>query len=48
MDAENAGENRNSGAICRELNSRGARYVVIGGFAIIASGFPRVTADIDL
>jgi hypothetical protein len=35
-------------ALCRELNSRGARYVVVGGFAIIAAGLPRVTGDIDL
>jgi hypothetical protein len=34
--------------LCRELNHRGARYVVIGGFAIIAAGFPRTTADLDL
>jgi hypothetical protein len=25
-------------APCRELNQRGARYVVIGGFAVIAAG----------
>ena len=35
-------------ALCRELNQRGAHYVVIGGFAIIAAGFPRMTADVDL
>src|SRR6266581_3079849 len=34
--------------ICRELNRLGARYVVIGGFAIIHHGFPRLTYDIDL
>src|SRR2546426_747872 len=34
--------------ICRELNRLGARYVVIGGFAIIHHGFPRLTEDIDL
>ncbi len=34
--------------LCRELNSRGARYVVVGGFAVIAAGLPRVTGDIDL
>jgi hypothetical protein len=34
--------------LCRELNKRGARYIVIGGFAIITAGLPRVTADIDL
>ena len=35
-------------ALCRELNTRGARYIVIGGFAIITAGLPRVTGDIDL
>jgi hypothetical protein len=35
-------------ALCRELNRRGARYVVVGGFAVIAAGLPRVTADVDL
>ena len=34
--------------LCRELNRRGARYIVVGGFAIIAAGLPRVTGDIDL
>ena len=34
--------------ICGELNRLGARYVVIGGFAIIHHGFPRLTHDIDL
>jgi hypothetical protein len=35
-------------ALCRELNQRGARYIVIGGFAVISAGLPRVTGDIDL
>jgi hypothetical protein len=34
--------------LCRRLNELGAKYVVIGGFAIILSGYPRMTADIDL
>src|SRR5688572_27300828 len=34
--------------LCRELNSRGARYIVIGGFAIINAGYARTTGDIDL
>jgi len=34
--------------LCRELNSRGARYLVVGGFAIITAGLPRTTGDIDL
>lgn len=35
-------------ALCRELNRLGARYVVVGGFAIIAAGYPRLTTDVDL
>jgi hypothetical protein len=34
--------------LCRALNERGARYVVIGGFAIRAAGYSRSTMDIDL
>jgi predicted nucleotidyltransferase len=34
--------------ICRELNARGARYIVVGGFAIRQAGYSRTTADIDL
>ena len=34
--------------LCRELNQRGAKYIVIGGFAVIAAGLPRMTADVDL
>lgn len=34
--------------LCRRLNELGARYVVVGGFAIIRSGFARTTGDIDL
>jgi hypothetical protein len=34
--------------VCRLLNEAGARYVLVGGFAIIAHGYPRFTADIDL
>jgi hypothetical protein len=35
-------------ALCGKLNELGARYVVIGGFAIIVAGFARTTADVDL
>ena len=35
-------------ALCRELNHRGAKYVVVGGLAIIAAGLPRMTTDVDL
>jgi hypothetical protein len=35
-------------AVCRALNELGAKYVVIGGFAIILAGFARATLDVDL
>jgi hypothetical protein len=35
-------------SLCRNLNSEGARYVVIGGMAVIQAGFGRATNDIDL
>jgi hypothetical protein len=34
--------------LCRELNQRGARYIVIGGFAIRAADYNRGTMDVDL
>ena len=34
--------------LCRELNQRGAKYIVIGGLAMVAAGLPRMTADVDL
>jgi hypothetical protein len=34
--------------LCRELNERGARYLVIGGMAINQLGLIRATEDIDL
>ena len=34
--------------LCRELNARGAKYIVIGGFAIRAAGYNRRTMDLDL
>ena len=34
--------------ICRALNEQGARYVVVGGMAVIHAGFVRATEDIDL
>ena len=33
--------------ICHALNEAGARYVLIGGFAVIARGGARTTKDID-
>ncbi|MGH8017619.1 MAG: hypothetical protein ACREIA_04910 [Opitutaceae bacterium] len=35
-------------ALCRELNARGARYIVIGGLAMAHQGFVRATEDVDL
>lgn len=34
--------------LCRALNREGARYLLIGGFAVILHGFVRGTKDIDL
>jgi len=34
--------------LCRELNAHSARYMVVGGFAVIQHGFLRATEDIDL
>jgi hypothetical protein len=34
--------------LCRELNLRGAKYLVIGGFAIRAADYVRRTMDVDL
>ncbi len=34
--------------LCGELNRVGARYVIVGGYAIIQAGFPRLTDDLDL
>ena len=34
--------------LCRALNEHAARYVLIGGFAMIAHGAGRFTKDIDL
>ena len=34
--------------LCRVLNDIGARYLIVGGFAVIHAGYPRFTADVDL
>jgi len=34
--------------LCGELNAHTARYMVVGGFAVIQHGFLRATEDIDL
>ncbi|MBM4167072.1 MAG: hypothetical protein FJ218_09190 [Ignavibacteria bacterium] len=35
-------------ALCREFNNRNAKYVVVGGMAMIQMGYGRTTEDIDL
>ncbi len=35
-------------ALCRSHNKEGARYLVVGGFAINHHGFIRATEDIDI
>ena len=34
-------------ALCRSLNDLKADYVVVGGYAIIQAGYPRMTGDLD-
>jgi phosphoserine phosphatase len=34
--------------LCRQLNQRGAKYVVVGGFAIRAANYNRRTMGVDL
>jgi hypothetical protein len=34
--------------VCRALNEASARYLVIGGFAVVAHGGGRFTKDVDL
>lgn len=34
--------------LCAELNAKGAKYLVVGGFAIRGAGYIRDTMDVDL
>lgn len=34
--------------LCRQLTNRGAQFIVVGGFAMRAGGYPRHTGDVDL
>jgi len=34
--------------LCAALNAHGARYIVVGGMAVLLHGFLRATEDIDL
>jgi hypothetical protein len=52
-DAADRGDSRapeleDLASLCRALNSEGARYVLIGGFAVILHGLVRTTKDVDL
>lgn len=35
-------------ALCRALNREGARYILIGGFAVVLHGLLRATRNVDL
>lgn len=41
-------EQKDLADLCRVLNDLKARYVVVGGFAVIHAGYPRFTADLDI
>ncbi|MEQ1842527.1 MAG: hypothetical protein ABL994_19170 [Verrucomicrobiales bacterium] len=41
-------EDRDLADLCQRLNASGTAYLVVGGFAIIHSGYGRFTEDIDL
>ena len=52
-DATDRGESRapeleDLVSLCRALNAEGARYVLIGGFAVLLHGLVRTTKAIDL
>lgn len=34
--------------LCRQLQDRGANFLIVGGFAVILAGYARTTGDIDL
>src|SRR5882757_5954424 len=34
--------------LCARLNEAGAKYILIGGWAVIQYGFERTTSDVDL
>lgn len=40
--------NRDFADMLSELSEAGVEYLVVGGYAVIAHGFPRATGDIDL
>jgi hypothetical protein len=35
-------------AILRALNDANARYLIVGGLAVVAHGYPRLTVDVDI
>lgn len=34
--------------LLRHFHAEGVEYVVVGGYAVVAHGFPRTTGDLDL
>jgi hypothetical protein len=41
-------ERRSIEAIIRSLNAEGVRYLVVGGLAVVAHGYVRLTVDVDV
>jgi hypothetical protein len=41
-------ERRSVEAIVRALNEAQVRYLIVGGLAVVAHGYPRLTVDVDL
>jgi predicted nucleotidyltransferase len=41
-------EKRSVEAVVRALNDAGVRYMIVGGLAVVAHGYTRFTADVDL
>ncbi len=41
-------ERRSIEAVIRALNAEGVRYLVVGGLAVVAHGYVRLTVDVDL
>jgi len=35
-------------AIVRALNGAHVRYLIVGGLAVVAHGYPRLTVDVDI
>ena len=48
LEETRAPSDKDLAQLAARLNELGAKYIVIGGFAVITAGFPRSTMDIDL